>query len=333
MEKDIESLVAMVSKVHDGIYGVVVGDMLGVPVEFSSRAERDSNPVTGPRDGGPHDQPLGAWSDDTSLTLALADALSTGYSLESISRAFIAWWVQKEYTSHDWVFDIGTQTRLSLNIVLKILESEDYEALELLNLEADANTNGNGSLMRILPLYFYLQTTHKTLEANFEIIWQVSALTHPHIRAALACLVYLVLLDELNQPDATTQSAYNAMQTRMQRFYNTNPEAQAQAEAAHFTRILDQNIAHLEESDIKSGGYVIETLEAAIWCLLTTNSFEEAVLRSINLGDDTDTTGAVTGGLAGFYYGIDTAPAEWLKAISEKDLINKICYKLNEKNR
>jgi len=314
------------SKVHDGIYGVVVGDMLGVPVEFSSRAERDSNPVTGPRDGGPHDQPLGAWSDDTSLTLALADALSTGYSLESISRAFIAWWVQKEYTSHDWVFDIGTQTRLSLNIVLKILESEDYEALELLNLEADANTNGNGSLMRILPLYFYLQTTHKTLEANFEIIWQVSALTHPHIRAALACLVYLVLLDELNQPDATTQSAYSAMQIRMQTFFNINPEAQV--EAAHFTRILDQNIANLEESDIKSGGYVIETLEAAIWCLLTTDSYESAVLMAVNLGGDTDTTGAVTGGLAGFYYGIDTAPAEWLEKLTNKEGVQRICDKL-----
>jgi ADP-ribosylglycohydrolase len=312
------------NKIPGGIYGVIVGDMLGVPVEFSSREERKADPVVGPRDGGPHEQPLGAWSDDSSLTLALADTLSTGYSLESISRTFIAWWVEKKYTSHDWVYDIGTQTRMSLNILLKILESEDYEALELLHLETDASTNGNGSLMRILPLYFYLQD--KVIEDNFEVIWQVSALTHQHIRAALACLLYLVLLDELNQPGATPASAYVAMKNRMQTFFDNNEEAQSEAD--HFSRLLDDDISLLPEHSIRSGGYVIETIEAAVWCLLNTDSYQTAVLRAINLGHDTDTTGAVTGGLAGFYYGFAAIPKDWVAVLPKKDEVNAICNQL-----
>lgn len=310
--------------IRDGIYGVIVGDMLGVPVEFSTQGERAADPVTGPRTGGPHDQPLGAWSDDTSLTLALADALASGYSLETISRNFIALWTQKKYTSHDWVFDIGTQTRLSLNILLKILESEDYEALELLHLEADEGTNGNGSLMRILPLYYYLK--HKGIEKNFEIIWQVSALTHQHVRAAIACTIYLIMLDELSREEATPKKAYKATKLRTKIWLETNPEANA--ERVHFERLLEHNIAELPVDDIRSGGYVIETLEASFWSLLTTNSYETAVLKSINLGHDTDTTGAVTGGLAGFYYGYDAIPKEWLAVLPKRDEIDSICNTL-----
>jgi ADP-ribosylglycohydrolase len=225
------------------------------------------------------------------------------------------------------VFDIGTQTRLSLNIVLKILESEDYEALELLNLEANANTNGNGSLMRILPLYFYLQTTNKTLEANFEIIWQVSALTHPHIRAGISCLVYLLMIDEFGKSNSSPTSPYVAMRERMDSFFKTHPAAQE--ERVYFSRILDADIGLLKVEEIHTGGYVIETLEASIWSLLTTDSYESAVLKAINLGDDTDTTGAVTGGLAGFYYGIESIPTEWIHVLPETESINKICDALS----
>src|SRR5690606_17439012 len=141
------------STVRDGVYGVIVGDVLGVPVEFMRREALQENPVTGPREFGSHDQPLGTWSDDTSLTLALADALADGYNLQKVAEGILDWWLKKKYTSHGYLFDVGQRTLLSMNQLLKIQESGDYEALQYLHYEASEHTNGNGALMKILPLY------------------------------------------------------------------------------------------------------------------------------------------------------------------------------------
>jgi len=163
--------------VKDGIYGVLVGDMIGVPVEFERREDLKQNPVTGPREMGSHEQPLGSWSDDGALTLALADSLASGLSLEDIAMKSIDWWQRRKYTSHDRVFDIGQRTRLALNELLKILESGDTESLQYLHYEAGEDTNGNGSLMRILPLYFYLKD--KGIEKNLKPFGRYQ---HSHIR-------------------------------------------------------------------------------------------------------------------------------------------------------
>ncbi len=93
-------------------------------------------------------------------------------------------------------------------------------------------------------------------------------------------------------------------------------------ELIHFDRLLNGNINELEEDAIQSGGYVIHTLEASIWCLLTTNNYEEAVLKAVNLGGDTDTTGAVTGGLAGLMYGFKSIPNKWISSIVKANEIN-----------
>ena len=308
------------SKVYDGIYGVIVGDMLGVPVEFERRENLEKDPVTGPREGGSHEQPLGAWSDDTSLTLALADSFREPFELRVVAKNFIDWWQYKKYTSHDCVFDIGERTRLSLNNLLKILESKDYESLKYLHYEADEKSNGNGSLMRILPLYFPLQ--HTGIEGGFETIRQVSALTHPHIRSALACLIYLIMLDEMQRRD-TLLDAYSATQVRAKDFFNTYQVSDD--EWSVFSRIIHEDISSLSKSEITTDGYVVHTLEAAFWCLLSTNSYQESVLKAVNLGGDTDTTGAVTGGLAGFWYGFDAIPQEWLNILPKKNEINDIC--------
>ena len=100
---------------------------------------------------------------------------------------------------------------------------------------------------------------------------------------------------------------------------------QFKSELAHYSRLEDKNFKELAEDEIKSGGYVVDCLEASIWCLLNTNSYKEAVLMAINLGSDTDTTGAVTGGLAGIFYGYDSIPTEWLDLIAKKDWIEELC--------
>lgn len=311
------------SKVRDGVYGVIVGDVLGVPVEFMRREVLQEHPVVGPREYGSHDQPLGAWSDDTSLTLALADALSAGYNLQAIAQTILDWWLKKKYTSHGYLFDIGQRTLLSMNQLLKIMESGDYEALEYLHYDASEHTNGNGALMKILPLYFMLKG--EGLEAQFDKIWHVSALTHPHIRSAIACLLYLVMIDELIK-QCDIHSAYLTTISRMEHFFATHGEANTERE--HFVRILSGELMSLEMSEVKSDGYVMNTLEASLWCFLTTSSFSDAVLKAVNLGHDTDTTGAVTGGLAGIYYGFSLIPPEWIAVIPKQTEIDALCTQL-----
>jgi ADP-ribosylglycohydrolase len=317
------------SLVEDGVYGLLVGDMLGVPVEFERREDLMKNPVTGPREMGSHEQPLGTWSDDGALTLALADSLASGLSLEDIAQKSIDWWQHKKYTSHDRVFDIGRRTRLALNELLKILESGDTESLQYLHFEAEEDTNGNGSLMRILPLYSYLKD--KGIEDNFETVWQVSALTHPHIRSAIACLIYLVMIDEIVKkkdvaPTIALPAAYRSMQHRVLTFLpRDNIDV---SEENVFGRIIKGDLFNLPEEEIESSAYVVHTLEASLWCLFTTNSYEEAVLKAVNLGHDTDTTGAVTGGLAGILYGKESIPQAWIGVLPKKNEIDAICNQL-----
>lgn len=311
------------SIIRDGIIGVAIGDMLGVPVEFTARRERDADPVLGIREGGPNAQEKGTWSDDTSLTLCLASALVQSHGevdLKVIAEEFLAWKEHSKWTSHGHVFDIGQRTFRALNDLHRILESEDYDSLTYLKYDAQVHENGNGSLMRTLPLYFALKDTG--IEKNFETIWQVSALTHGHIRSALACLMYLMMVDELIRVPYIGQ-AYMNMQKRMNRFF-TEQSIEAEEKEA-FARILEGNIATINRNQIYSTGYVMHTLEASLWCLLTTDSFAEAVLKAVNLGEDTDTTGAVTGGLAGIFYGIDSAPKDWYQAVARIGEIEELC--------
>ncbi len=312
------------NKVRDGIVGVAIGDMLGVPVEFTARRERDADPVTGIREGGPNEQPRGTWSDDTSMTLCLAESLIDGYDLARTAQSFLDWKLKAKWTSHGYVFDIGQQTFRALNDIHRILESGDHESLEYLHHEAQVHQNGNGSLMRTLPLYFHIQK--QGIEENFKKIWQVSALTHPHIRSALACTIYLVTIDELLKTTFIGQ-AYKNMQLRMKRFFESENIDAEEREA--FSRVIDDNIAAVGRDNIYGTGYVIHTLETSLWALTTTDSYESAVLQAINLGEDTDTNGAVTGGLAGIFYGIDSAPKEWYQAVARIDEIEALCTDLN----
>lgn len=127
---------------------------------------------------GTHHQPPGTWSDDISLTFCLADSLCYGFALIEIAKQFIAWKLNAKWTAHDEVFDIGIQTSKSIDQLIEIKNSQDWESLKYLRYEVDEYTNGNGSLMRILPLYHVLK--QEGLEIGFEIIWEVSGLTHGH---------------------------------------------------------------------------------------------------------------------------------------------------------
>ncbi|MEI6754716.1 MAG: ADP-ribosylglycohydrolase family protein [Paludibacter sp.] len=310
------------------LFGVAVGDALGVPVEFETREYLAKNPVTAMQEFGTHNQPKGTWSDDSSLTFCLAEVLSNWGMphLLSIAGSFVNWRGGYVWTPYGKVFDIGITTNSSIYQLGKLVWLKDVEALKALKSTSDENSNGNGSLMRILPLLFYIKG--KNIEEQFEVIWDVSALTHPHIRSAYACLFYLKFAEYLINGE-NCREAYKLTQKDIADFFEST-DAKVE-ERLQFSILLDQDIALLSVNEIKSSGYVIDTLEAAVWCILNSKTYSEAVLKAVNLGDDTDTTAAVAGGLAGLLYGFESIPYEWVNQLARKDDIDVLAEKLAEK--
>ncbi len=299
-----------VSQVLSGLMGVCVGDALGVPVEFTSRANLLKNPVTTMMGYGTYNQPPGTWSDDSSLTFCLADSLCEGFDLNAIANSFCRWYSDRHWTPHWELFDIGNTT------LQAIWNLQNGAPPEQSGLTRD-RSNGNGSLMRILPIAF----TYETLEFSelIERTHQVSAITHAHVRSQMACGIYIsIAINLLKGQDL--KSAYLQGLQNIRPIYESKPYVK---QLGHFKRVFSGKIDSLSINKIKSSGYVMHTLEASLWCLLTTSNYAEAVLKAVNLGADTDTTAAIAGGLAGIYYGWENIPTEWVEQIARKnDIIN-----------
>lgn len=306
----------------DILFGLAVGDALGVPVEFIERDELRKDPVTSMKSFGSHNQPIGTWSDDSALAFCLADTLANGFNLQALANSFVAWLYKNHWTPRGKVFDVGMATRRAIERLAKGKQPDLAGGFEI-------SDNGNGSLMRILPLVFYLK--HKTKAERFILTKQVSSLTHGHIRSVIACSYLLEFALSLME-GKNKWAAFEHVTNFIPNFLNDlqiNPE-----EVKYFNRLFDINFAKLHEEDIYSSGYVVHTLEASIWCLLTTESYVEAVLKAVNLGEDTDTTGAVTGGLAGLLYGYEKIPESWRFQLARyndiDDLSNRLFIKFTE---
>ncbi len=306
------------------LLGVAVGDALGVPFEFYSRKELTKNPAIDMVGYQTHNQPPGTWSDDFSLTYCLAQTIQDNYSSEKVANNFIKWKNNGFLSANGNVFDIGITTNKSIDRLEQILKDGKPENLKLLKNFSNEQDNGNGSLMRILPLL--LEIMGKDILFQFETIWENSALTHGHIRAAMSCMIYLKFAENILWNDKI-----EAYQLTIKDILNLwNKISFPKEEKKHFNRIIHTDIQSLKRDDIKSGGYVIETLEASIWSFLNSDNFSNAVLMAINLGEDTDTTGAVTGGLAGIYYGYRNIPKKWLNTLSGYEGIVKTGRRMME---
>ena len=288
------------------LLATATADALGVPVEFESREDLQQNPVTDMREFGTYNQPKGTWSDDTSLMLCLAESMVEGLDLQKLAQKFIAWKNDNYWTARGWVFDIGIATRQAIERL------ENGTPPELAG-GFDEMDNGNGSLMRILPLVMYIKDLD--IDQRYEWTKKVSSLTHAHVRSVMACFYYLEFAKKIVEGKDKFQ-AYTELQSEMITHFakrEINPQ-----EIQKFSRLLTKDISTVNEKYIQSRGYVIYTLEAAVWCILTTSNYKEAVLKAVNLGEDTDTTAAVAGGLAGLIYGIESIPKEWLEVIARK---------------
>ncbi len=311
----------MSHSVLSGLMGLCVGDALGVPVEFTSRAERSQAPVTTMQGYGTWNQPPGTWSDDSSLTFCLAESLCNGFSLEDMADRFCRWYQESYWTARHETFDVGDTTA-------KALQQLQQGVSPLQSGGRSPQSNGNGGLMRILPMAFcYPQLEHFGL---LERVHQVSGITHAHPRSQIACGFYVTVAIALIQGSIHGSDIATAVQSATKEIIWVYQQPPYEAELDHFERLWSgaEAIATLPIEAIHSSGYVIHTLEAALWCLLTSNSYAEAVLKAVNLGDDTDTTAAVTGGLAGIYYGFEQIPADWVEQIARKQDVMDLCDRL-----
>ena len=306
----------------DGMLGLIVGDALGVPVEFMSRTELMKNPVTGMREYGTHHQPMGTWSDDSSMALAELDSIRTVGTIDytDMMERFSRWCMRGEYTPFGEVFDIGIATsRALMNYAKGIAPLESGGKTEW--------DNGNGSLMRILPVCLYLFERQKKVctseNESIYMIHAVSALTHAHVRSQMACGIYYFLVKAILEEEGSLE---NRLQKGMDRAYQYyRHDLSNHRELENYKRLADlSEFKETPKEGIKSSGYVVDTLEAAVWCLLHSHSYKETVLMAVNLGEDTDTIGAVAGGLAGRYYKEEGIPQEWIQVIQRREWIEEV---------
>jgi ADP-ribosyl-[dinitrogen reductase] hydrolase len=304
--------------IHSALYGVAIGDALGVPAEFTNRETLKLNPVKDYIGYKSHNQPPGTFSDDSSLTFCLAESLCNGYDLNDLGNRFIQWRENAYWTAGGIVFDIGMTTHRAISR----LKTGTRPSLAG---DFDEDCNGNGSLMRIMPLLFYVRDLE--LEKRYAIIKDVSSVTHGHIRSVIACFYYLEFALELLK-GSDKQTAYvNAGRT----VYDFIISQQiVQSEVDMFAPLLKDDITKQHINSIPSFGYVMNTLKASMYCFMTTENYQDATLMAVNLGNDADTTGAVTGGLAGLYYGFNAIPEKWRKEIKRSNDIMDLCDRLSK---
>lgn len=289
------------------ILGLAIGDALGVPVEFEKRNTFKITDMTG---FGTYNQPVGTWSDDTSLTLVLLEHLSEKSDLSNLMNKFKSY--RNGYlTPYGECFDIGIATSNAIDRYIAGIPIDGIGGKE----EWD---NGNGALMRISPLAILLKN-EVDFTKKIKTIEKYTILTHAHPRSIVASILYIQLLIELLFKN-NLKTSLKATKLLFENSFDISHPYRKEYEE-HFKEIFIDNFFDKKESEILSTGYVVDTLKAVIWCLGNSNSFEGTVLKAVNLGDDTDTIGGITGTLAGIIYGLESIPNKWLSKLAAKSLI------------
>lgn len=284
------------------LLGLACGDAVGTTVEFSPRGS--FAPVTDMLGGGPFMLEPGQWTDDTSMALCLAESLlSKGEfdPLDQINR-YRNWWQWGYLSSTGACFDIGMTVQDALSRYA--VTGEPYSG------STNPRSAGNGSLMRLAPAVLF---AHPDRARVLQCAADSSRTTHGAPEAVQACQLFACLLSAAL--DGQPKEALLAKAG----FMPTEAKLAAIASAAFLAKA---------DSDIRGTGYAVDALEAALWCFFHTDSFEAAVLRAANLGDDADTTAAITGQIAGAWYGVDAIPARWLEQISMRADIDDMACRL-----
>ena len=283
------------------LLGLAVGDALGTTLEFETR---DKHPqLTEMVGGGPFDFRPGTWTDDTSMALCLAESLlATGtFDARDLMNRFVRWWQQGENSVTGKCFDIGITTSSALCQFLGTNEP--------LSGDTDPYSAGNGSLMRLAPVPMFFRND---MEKAREISNLQSKTTHGAQEAIEACEIFTTLLIQA----IAGSPKFDILRSREWKGCDAVRD------------IASRSWESKERGEIQSSGYVIHSLEAALWCVDRSKTFEEALILAVNLADDADTVGAITGQLAGALWGVDAIPHRWISKLAWRDEIEILVERL-----
>lgn len=310
------------SAIKNGMKGLIVGDALGGSVQFMDRKTiQNECPVTGMREVEPFDLPAGSWSDDSSMALATLDSITQcgDIDLHDIMEKFVAWRCDGKYTPFGFAFDVGNACGQA---VFNYRRDGDVNSCGL----SGEYNNGNGSVMRILPVSVYAldyvtNSEDDSDDTAIEIVERVGALTHSHRISMMGCgFHYFVTKGILQNPKMDLKERIKTGLEEAFAYYEEEEDT-----ISYYSRLREfDEFVSLPEDEISSSGYVVSTLEAAIWCLCNTERLEDVLLKAVNLGDDSDSVGAVVGGLAGLYYGEGAIPVEWWEVIQNVSVIEGV---------
>lgn len=301
------------NKLKNGIMGFIIGDAMGVPLEFKKREIFENNKVT---DMISNDRigVKGVWSDDSSMVIATMKAIIDNkgkINYESIMNNFILWVSNKDFIAIDKAFGIGRATFFALGNYY----NKRYEKITDCGMKG-FNYNGNGSLMRILPIAYYCYYKKLNEDEIYNLVKDVSSFTHSHEISILGCFIYVLLVIELLSGKEKVNAYSNIRKYNYRKYFSLE-------NIKYYDRLLNNDISKLDVDSISSMGFVVDTLEAVIWCFMNNNSYDKCVIEAINLGNDSDTIGALVGGLSGIYY--NDINNKWLNDIKRKNYLLDLC--------
>lgn len=293
----------MIDRYHGALLGLAVGDALGTTLEF--RAKGTFDPIDDMMGGGPFGLEPGEWTDDTSMALCLAESLvERGFDPHDQMTRYVRWWRDGYWSSTGRCFDIG-------NTVAAALGRFERTADPIAG-STDRHSAGNGSLMRLAPVP--LRYAPRPAEA-VRLAGESSRTTHGAAEAVDACRYFATLIVGALQRREKEGLLAAAPELDLA------PAIAAIAAGSYQTKTADE---------IRASGYVVHTLEAALWAFFNSDTFREGALLAVNLGEDADTTGAVYGQLAGAYYGLKGIPREWSDRIVRRDEILQLASRLHD---
>lgn len=283
---------------RDGIIGLAIGDAMGVPLRFMEREKLLENPVTQMTSGGTFEKEKGTWSDSTSLTLATMDSIMHcfGISTTDMGNKFVNWMKNAEYTANGERFDIGRTTMIALSRFEK--DGQPFDSGS-----AAEDSNGNDILIRMLPIAYYSYTSHLQANDVYDLVKKVSYITHAHEISVLGSYIYVMFAIKLLEG----KSKFDAYKEVQKIGYSQFSKGAIEM----YNKIIKKDINAFELDEIRTSGYVVDSLEAVLWVILNTESFNQAIIGAINLGNETDRIAACTGGLAGIMYGLKDMNIEW----------------------
>ena len=290
-------------RARGALLGLAVGDALGVPLEFS---DRDTHPlVTEIIGGGPFSLEPGCWTDDTSMALCLAESLLEDPQLDQpdLMNRFVRWWRTGENSVTGRCFDIGNATKAAL---------ARFETSGRIHVDPDPLKAGNGSLMRLSPVALVSGRDHVLA---MDLARRQGDCTHGAPSCRDACSHFADLL-----VGAIGGETKHACFTR----------DHTECATAEVAAIMRGSYRQKSRNEVRSTGYVVDTLEAALWAVWTSDSFEEALVKAVNLAGDSDTIGAVAGQLAGALWGASAIPARWLHKLAWREKIEAMADRLHE---